>query len=149
MENHDSGADQHRSIQRKAQQGWTESDNRQGKGRGAQLSGNRSRPGTTGRGTQTGSGRIWQTGELCQKKHGKRTYADSQESRNGQHPHTKGRQGALLPLCLKGHGITGGSVNGKGEGNRRREKPGETPSHRRNGTGEDRPEGVQGTTWLL
>ena len=55
----------------------------------------------------------------------------------------------LSPLCLKGHGITGRSVNGKGEGNRRREKPGETPYHRRNGTGEDRPEGVQGTTWLL
>lgn len=55
----------------------------------------------------------------------------------------------LSPLCLKGHGITGGSVNGKGEGNRRREKPGETLYHRRNGTGEERPEGVQGTTWLL
>ena len=36
MENHDSGADQCWSIQRKArQQGWTESDNRQGQGRGS------------------------------------------------------------------------------------------------------------------
>ena len=33
-----------------------------------------------------------------------------------------------FPLCPKGHDITGGSVNGRGEGNRRREKGGKGPS---------------------
>lgn len=110
---------------------------------------NRSRQRTTGRGTQTGSGRIWQTGhtlpEGAREKNISRQPGEPERTAPAHHRQTR----HLSPLCLKGHGITGGSVNGKGEGNRRREKPGETPYHRRNGTGEDRPEGVQGTTWLL
>ena len=87
----------------------------------------RSRPDTTGRSVQTGSGWNWQTGHTLPGEARGNTPTDrgagADSTRTPQADKAPG-----FPLCPKGHDITGGSVNGRGEGNRRREKGGKRPS---------------------
>lgn len=87
----------------------------------------RSRPDTTGRSVQTGSGWNWQTGHTLPGEALGNTPTDrgagADSTRTPQADKAPG-----FPLCPKGHDITGGSVNGRGEGNRRREKGGKGPS---------------------
>lgn len=87
----------------------------------------RSRPDTTGRSVQTGSGWNWQTGHTLPGEALGNTPTDrgagADSTRTPQADKAPG-----FPLCPKGHDITGGSVNGRGEVNRRREKGGKGPS---------------------
>jgi len=131
------------------QQDWTESDNRQGQGQGQgqgcaafQWIG----AGWAHKRDPVGSGRlansvIRSTGKE-HKQTDRRAGTDSTST-----PQEDKAPGFLL--CLKGHDITGGSVNGRGEGNRRREKGVSHPSIEGTRSGEDRSRGAQGTTLSL
>lgn len=71
-----------------------------------------------------GTGRL---GTLCQEKHWE-THQQTEEPERTAPVHHRQTRHLGFPLCPKGHDITGGSVNGRGEGNRRREKGGKGPS---------------------
>lgn len=76
VENHDSGADQCRSMQRKArQQGWTESDNRQGQGSTALrwIGADRAQQGGAHKGDPVGSGRLASSARRSTGKEHKQT----------------------------------------------------------------------------
>ena len=153
MESHDSGADQHRNTQEKngdraGRHRLTvraTADTRTGSTALRWIGADRTQQGGAYKRDQAGTGRL---GTLCQKERGKARQQTAKRAGAGSTRKPQADKAVMLPLCLKRHGTTGRSVSGRGEDNHRREGR-ETLSHRRKGTGEDRPEGIQGTTWLL
>ena len=125
------------------QQGWKESDNRQGQGQGQGQRSTALRWIGADRAHKrdpVGSGK---SGTLCKKEHGESTSADRQRSRSGQHPYTTGRQGRHASPVPKGGTAQTAGASTEEERATAGEKGGKRPLIKGTGSGKTGPEGAK------